>query len=1085
MKRITLLFAFLVMSMGMALAQSQVEVSGTVISAEDNQPIIGATVRGKTSKKGDRTNIDGKFKFTVPANEKIIIISFVGMKTREVAVGKNLKIVLQPDATSLDEVVAIAYGTAKKQSLVGAQSNVSAKQLERRPVSNVTNALAAAAPGVQVTTSSGQPGSGAKIMIRGFGSMKEESSAPLFVVDGAIYNGNISDLPASDIQSLSILKDASSTALYGSSAGNGVVLITTKSGSRATKGKPNFTFTTSVGGSRRGEDRYEIVNAMQHYPLRWQQWFNQYKYEEKRSDEEAAYKANNDVYTDLVYNPYKGISSYVAYDEAQKKWIKTNDANIAGASPLFVMPDGTLNPEVTGLLWGDDTDWEKELFRTGLRQEYTLSGGLNTEKMKSFMSLSYLGEDGYKKFTHLNRLSARINVSYDVNNWFTVGTNTSVVHTDTESPKTLRGAASNPFSFMNFVAPIYPIHQHDENGAYILDGNGNKKEDYSSFRPYSKNFNPVLEQKLDKRYGSRDAITNRTFAELKLYDGLKFRTNLGYDISRYTSKQRYNNVMGDQPQGMLTIENERQSTITLNQLLEYDKTFDKHHINILAGHESYQYLVQALTGRKDQMYLLGMDEMSNLSNMNDITSYTDNYRKEGYFSRISYDYGNLYNASFSFRRDGTSRFAPQSRWGNFWSVGAGWQLSNHEFMSGTRSWLDYFKLRASIGQTGNDAVGTYYAYQTLFSLGSNNNKDLGLRVSNLGNLDLRWEKQTAFDLAFEFGLFNRLTGTIELFNKESDDLLFSFSLPISTGVGSIDKNLGKVRNYGLEMDFRLQLLNAKDFSWDLKFNGTVLKNVIVRLPEENRKDGIEKDFHKYMENVSRYEFYLNEYIGVDPIDGKAIYRIDAEKYPEQANPDNKAFVGMEKEGERATWTKDGRFVKKHFCGNSIPAIYGGIGTEATYKGLEFAILFSYQLGGKAYDRSYQSLMGRSLQNGNAAHIDMLNAWKTPGDKDQMPSKSDIPRLDASSTVYDNLSSDRFLISASALMLRNVSLSYNLPEAWVKPLSVSSARVGIVGENLFMLSHRKGLNPMTGFGGVSETSAFGYAKTITANLTINF
>ncbi|KGL47475.1 SusC/RagA family TonB-linked outer membrane protein [Porphyromonas cangingivalis] len=1084
MKRITLLFAFLVMSMGMALAQSQVEVSGTVVSAEDNQPIIGATVRGKTSKKGDRTNIDGKFKFTVPSNEKTLIISFVGMKTQEIGVGKNLRIVLQPEATSLDEVVAIAYGTAKKQSLVGAQANVSAKQLERRPVSNVTNALAAAAPGVQVTTSSGQPGSGAQIMIRGFGSMNA-SSAPLFVVDGAIYNGNISDLPASDIQSLSILKDASSTALYGSSAGNGVVLITTKSGSRATKGKPNFTFTTSVGGSRRGQDRYETVGAMQHYPLRWQQWFNQYKYEENLSDEQAAYKANNDVYADLVYNPYKGISSYVVYDDAQKMWIKTNDAQAKGAAPLFVMPDGTLNPEVTGLLWGDDTNWEKELFRTGLRQEYTLSGGLNTDKMKSFMSLSYLGEDGYKKFTHLNRLSARINVSYDVNKWFTVGTNTSVIHTDTESPKTVDAAQANPFIFMNSIAPIYPIHQHDENGEYILDGNGNKMEDYSQFRPYSKNFNPVLEQKLDKSYGSRDAITNRTFAEFKLYEGLKLRTNLGYDISRYTGKVRYNNVMGDQPQGMLTISNNRTSTITFNQLLEYDKTFDKHHVNALLGHESYEYNAQSSSLRKEGLFLLGLDEMSNLTKMSLMTSLTDIYRKEGYFTRVSYDYSNLYNASFSFRRDGTSRFAPNSRWGNFWSVGAGWQISNHDFMKGTRSWLDYLKIRASIGQTGNDGIGTYYAYQTLFALGSNNDEDLGLRVSNIGNPELRWEKQTAYDLAFEFGLFNRLIGTVELFNKESDDLLFNFSLPISTGVASIDKNLGKVRNYGVEMDFKLKLLNDKDFSWDLNFNGTMLKNVIVRLPEENRKEGIETGTKKYMENVSRYEFYLNEYIGVDPTDGKAIYRIDAEKYPDQANPNHESFAGMEKEGERATWTKDGRFVKKHFCGTAIPTIYGGIGTEATYKGFEFSILFSYQLGGKAYDSGYQGLMGRSINGGRAAHVDMLDAWKTPGDKNQMPSKTDIPRLDASSTVYDNLTSDRFLISASALMLRNISFGYNLPEAWLKPLSLSSARIGVVGENLFMLSHRKGMNPMTGFAGIADNSSFGYAKTITANLTINF
>ena len=449
----------LVVGIMWASAQTQ-RVTGTVISEEDGLPVIGASVLVKGTQVGTITDMDGKFVMTdVPSSAKLLVVSYVGMRTQEVAVAPTLRIVLKPATEMIDEVVVVAYGTQKRQSVVGAQSSVSSKDLEKRPITNVTSALSGAASGVQVTTSTGQPGESSTLRIRGFGSINA-SSAPLYVVDGAIYNGALGDIAPADIQSISILKDAASTALYGSSAGNGVILITTKSGMGARDGKPKFTFTMNQGATRRGQADYEKIGAMDHYTMRWQQWFNQEKYSNGRSDDLAGKLAAYYVYRDLRYNPYAGLKSVYEENPETGEITMTNNPHQGwGTYPAIVTPDGKLNPEINGLLWGDDMDWEKALFRTGYRSEYSLSGGLNTDKMKSFMSISYLGEEGYKRHTSFQRFSSRGNLSYDVNKWFSIGSNVSFSRVHNTAPKRASDSySSNPFYFKRGIAPIYPIH---------------------------------------------------------------------------------------------------------------------------------------------------------------------------------------------------------------------------------------------------------------------------------------------------------------------------------------------------------------------------------------------------------------------------------------------------------------------------------------------------------------------------------------------------------------------------------------------------------------------------------------------------
>ena len=437
---------------------------------------------------------------------------------------------------------------------------------------------------------------------------------------------------------------------------------------------------------------------------------------------------------------------------------------------------------------------------------------------------------------------------------------------------------------------------------------------------------------------------------------------------------------------------------------------------------------------------------------------------------MNYSYDKRYNVSVSFRRDGSSRFARQNRWGNFWSVGAGWNISSESFMS-TLTWIDELKLRGSHGETGNDLLSNYFPYQTLYSI-NNNLEEAGLRTANLGNVDLTWETQVSSDIALEFGLFHRLRGSIELFNKESKGLLFDYPLPTSSGVASIDRNIGKIRNRGVELDLSLRLLSLTDFSWSVRANATWLSNKLLRLPDLNRKDGILVDgVRKYLEGHSIYDYFINEYLGVDPADGKAMYRLDKERFPDEP--------GLEASGERASYTKNGEKARKHFKGSSIPDVYGGFSTDFTYKNFTLGVNFAYQLGGYAYDGVYQSLMSRDLQGGTAMHPDLRRAWRKPGQV------TDVPRLDASSREYATLTSDRFLISASALSLKSVSLSYTFPKALCSKLHISGLNLAIAGENLYLFSKRRGLNPFNSYSGISSTPGYDVARTLTTTLNVSF
>ena len=1047
------------------------KVTGVVIDADTDEPIIGASVLVKGTTQGTITDIDGKYLIeNIPAGSKSLVISYVGMRTVEVPITTSApqKIVMHADAQVIDEVVVVAYGTAKKSSFTGSASTVGAQTLEKRSITNVTAALEGNTTGVQVTSATGQPGESASIRVRGFGSVNA-SSAPLYVVDGAIYNGSLGDINPADIESMTILKDAASTSLYGSSAGNGVVLITTKKGKG--NGGTNFNLTVNQGFSNIAYSDYAKAGLMDWFEYQWQMRKNAYV---SGGDDAAtaAQKATSGLGDLLVYNPFKGI-----------------------ANNAIVGVDGKINPSASmdNLKWGDDLDWEKEAYSTGHRQEYLLSYNTKTEKSDTYASVGYLNDKGYMEKTDFERYSGRLNYNVYPVKWFKTGLNMAlsrVLSQYSTSDSGSSGSYNNLTRFIRHMAPNYPIHKHNlETGEY-LDADGNVTTDpskyvydYAGKRLADAGRDAFAETLFNERQTQRNQQTVNTYVTFFPIEGLNITANYSYNNVDRRRKVYENPLVGDgAPGGRFNILSTRAVTQTLNQLMSYNRDFGKHTVDAMIGHENYGYKYEYLYSMKNTEIISGIYEFDNFVNISSVSSYTDEYKKEGYFARLNYDYADKYYASLSYRHDGSSRFHKDNRWGNFWSFGGSWRVTEEEFMKDVE-WLNNLKIRASYGETGNDQIldadgnSSYYPYQTLYGLGYNNGGEAGAYFFDIANPNLKWETQISTDFGVEFGLFDKLTGSIEYFRKDSKDLLFSESQPSSTGVTAITKNIGKVSNSGIEFELNYNVFKNKDWSVSVGANATFLKNKLVTLPEEMKKNGYINGTKKWMEGKSMYEFWLRQWAGVDPATGDGLWIPDTEKY----DSSNAAYAKTLVTVDGKEYTNSYSYAKYDWSGTSTPDMFGGFNFNVGYKNFNLAATFSYQLGGQVLDAQYASMLGVQ-EYGYAQSPDLAKAWQKPGDI------TDVPRIDATSTHTTNISqtySTRWLVSSDYLNLRSVSLSYNMPKNLLKHLGgIKSTRLNVTAENLFMLKARQGLNPMSNFGGYTYNE-YMPARTITIGLNVGF
>ena len=1034
-----------VMFATVAFAQN-ITVKGTVTDNATGEPVPFASIQVKGTMTGTATDAVGNYSIDAPKNATLVFSS-IGYLTQDVAVNGRgvINVVLAPDAEALDETIVVAYGTVNKKDFTGSASTVGAEKIESRPLSNVTNALEGSSAGVQFTSASGQPGSAGSIRIRGFGSVNA-SSSPLYVVDGTPYDG-ISNISPDDIESITILKDAASSALYGSRAANGVVLVTTKKGRSE---KISFDIKINQGFSVKASPEYETLDAYEYVPVAWEALRNSYLSASgsKYTMATASAAASKNIMTQLMNNPFN-----VADDQV-------------------VGTDGKLNANAK-LLYEDDLDWIDAVSQVGYRQEYTMSASGASEKADYYMSLGYLNEKGYTIKSYLERLNARVNVNVQPRKWFKTGIslagtlgNSNVTNTDSSS------GYVNPFYFARNIGPIYPIYQHEADGSYSLDDNGEKIYEWTNRGPGASLGRHIVAETLwNEQAYRRNILNSRAYFDIMFLDGFKFSVNASYDFRNYYNQSSENPQVGDgSPAGRGKAVYYRYDTFNFNQLLTYNKTFGGHTVDVLLGHESYQNNYKYFYGFKQGVVSDGNMELINYTTTNSCYSYSQQYATEGYMARANYNYNHKYYLSASFRRDGSSRFYKDARWGNFWSVGGSWRVDQESFMQ-QASWVDLLKIRASYGSVGNDGTSSWYAWQSLYNIQRNANTPGFIQDTEAGNKELQWEKNKSLDIALEFDFFkSRLSGSVEFFHRISDNLLFSVPQPLSTGVTSQWQNTGTMFNRGIEVQLSGDIVRARNFTWNSTLNLSHVHNEITKLPEG--QGTIISGTKQLQRGHSIYDFWLYEYAGVDPETGDALFYVGG--YADETDEYGAKVLDPTKE---RTTTNDYTKADKYYVGTSIPKVYGSWTNTFSFKGLELSVLLTYSLGGQKYDSTYGSFMSVGSL-GSAFHKDLLDSWHEAGDI------TDIPRIDMGKSNYQNPSSSRWLTDASYLNIRNITLSYAFPKSVTQKLDLSGLRIYGSVENAHLFCARTGMDPQYSFAGTSYND-YSPARTMSIGLNIQF
>ena len=1044
-RKLMLLMTCLFIGIGLVNAQIS-KVTGTVISEEDGLPVVGASIVVKGTTLGTVTDMDGKFTLTnLPSSAETLMISFIGMHTQEVKIQPTLSVVLKADTEVLDEVMVVAYGTAKKSQFTGSAATIGGEKIAQRQVSNVSNALSGQVAGVQTTSSNGQPGTGSTVRIRGIGSMSA-SNNPLYVVDGVPFDGDIATINPQDIASMTVLKDAASNALYGARGANGVILITTR---RGEQGKATVSVDAKWGTNRRAVPNYDVIT-------------------------------DPGQYMEIGYASIKGSYPTMANDRLNANLTKLmayNPFNVPEGQQL-IGEDGKINPNATiGRVYENDywlqpDDWYNELFDNGnLRQEYNINISGASDKMNYYLSAGYLDDSGIIAGSGFTRFSARLKADYQVNKFFKVGGNVAYSNTVSDYPGDQSGSSSaNIFYVANMIAPIYPLYVRNADGSIKTDSRGFTVYDYGAGeypglgRPFMGNSSPASQLQLDSRDYTADVISAKGFAEIRIFDGLKATANWGVDVDNTRARELVNAFYGQYSEvgGIASVSHAREFSTNQQYLLSYIKQFGIHNIDLLAGFEKYDYTYQYLSGSKQNLYNPLIPEISNAINEPSVSSYTNKYSAQGFLARAQYNYDEKYFASLSFRRDASSRFHPDNRWGNFWSAGASWLINKESFMSDV-DWVDMLKFKISYGIQGNDNLGNYYPYQDQYSV-VNSNNDFAISLDYKGNKDITWETSHSFNTGIEFDLFGgRLSGGFEYFSRKTTDMLYYRPVPNSLGYSSYPMNVGSMINKGIELDLHGTIIKTKDIEWGMNFNLTHFKNEIIELHPDLNGEWISGSYI-YREGESSYQFYMREWAGVDQETGEAMWYKDIKDQ-------NGNVTGRETTKTYADATRYG-------TGDILPKVYGGFGTTFNAYGFDLSLSFAYQLGGKIYDNTYAALMHTDGGDfGTNWHKDILNSWS------ETNKNSNIPR-NAYNDVYSSSMSTRFITSSDYLSLQNISLGYTLPKKLTQKMQINNLRLYVTADNVALWSARKGLDPRQGYS-ASGNDVYSPIRSISGGISFQF
>lgn len=977
MKNLIMILTCLFASIGLSVAQTK-HVSGTVLD-DTGETAIGASVVAKGSTVGTITDLDGKFSLEIPSEAKTIVISLIGSKTKEVAAGTNLKIVLEPDSKLIDEVVVTGYGSVKKASFTGSASVISTSKLEDVPTVSLEAKLAGAVAGISGSSASGQPGAVESVRIRGLGSVGG-SIEPLYVIDGVpMSSGNISEysyaesgtsilssLNSNDIESITVIKDAAAASLYGSRAANGVVVITTKGGK---SGKTKIGLRANWGFSNMAVNYRPTLNGDDRRELLHMGLVNQYM--------------NNNA----------GATKAAAIAEADRQ------IDIYAQKPE------------TG--W---ENWRDRLLRTGSQQNYEVNMQGGNDKTTFYSSLSYTDMEGITLQSDFQRITGRLNITHKMDK-FTFGSN--VTFSNTKQNQSAEGTS--------FSSPIMAIAAgaSPQDYAYNPDGTFNTT---NKFNFYGRSLaNPLYNAELNYNKSDINRFLGSIYGIYNLTNDISIKETFSYDFVENNTKvwwdPRSNDGQAAKGVFQKTINN--QKTLTSQTHLMYNKTFNKvHNFDALVGYEIEKFRSQYIYASGTNYPTTLKPEIINAGT----TSGESNYKQShmiSYVAKANYDYDNKYYIGASFRKDGSSRFAPNKRWGNFWSLSGAWRISQEEFMKDLANTLSDAKVRLSYGTNGNLPYD-YYSYLSLYNFGANYNGNPGGAITKLGYNDLRWEKSKAINFGLDLTFINRINVTIDLYDKTSSDLLLNVPVSQTTGFEQLLMNVGKINNRGIEFEIKSTNISTKDFYWSTSFNIAHNRNRLKEIDGTQREMQLNNNralMHRVGESFN--SIYGYEYAGVDKETGKALYYVNKGDAPRAKtdNPDEAQQVILAKVD---------------------PTIQGGLTNTFTYKGFDLNFTFTYSLGGHLYDGAtfINSDGGTDNYNGNIpAHYKISEIWSTDN------KNGSIPQF-----VYGNtyVQSSRWIQSTDHLRLKNITLGYTLPKMWLSKLNVANARVYASAANLFTI-----------------------------------
>ncbi len=1050
-----------------AFAQN-LTVSGNVTDSANGEPVAFASVHLKGTMTGVSTDAEGHYSLSVPA-DGILVFSSIGYKSQEVSVASrtHIDLSLDPDNQFIDETIVVAYGTATKSSFTGSAAVVNAETIENRITTNVTSALAGTTPGVQVISSSGDPASnGSSIRIRGIGSMSA-SNTPLYIVDGMPYDGTISDINPNDVESMSVLKDAAASAIYGARGANGVVLITTK---KASAGDAQVKFDAKWGSNSRLIPQYDVISdPALYYETHYRMMYNSQIYAGKSQAEAYAYADNN------LFNHNNGGLGYQVYTiPAGEKFIGTN---------FKLNPKATLG-YTDGEYYYTPDNWYDEAFHNSFRQEYNFSVSGSKDRLSYYGSVGYLDDGGIVDNSNYKRYTARINVDYQAKKWMKITSNMSYSHSDSKiaSYSSSYGSSGNIFYITNNIAPIYPLYVRDAEGN-IMYANGYPVYDANQTNFVRPNIvgNAVRDNAIDDKTNYADVLTGKVGIVLTPVKGFNISANLGLmnDNTRYNAL--YSQFSGSSStDGYVSVQHSRLFAVNSQLLAEYGTDFggSDHRFDILAGFEAYKLKSQSLSGENDHLFDPFIGELNNADGKENMYAYssTSNYMTQGFLGRVQYNYGEKYFISGSYRRDASTRFHKDHRWGNFGSVGAAWLISAEDWMSNA-SWVNMLKLKASYGVQGNDNLGSYFPYSDQYSHSYNEaTGEYSLTLSYKGNEELTWESSHSFNVGADFELFGGyLNGTVEYFSRKTSDMLYYKDVPLSAGnpTGQYPVNVGSIRNSGFEVTLDGNIINTRNVQWSWNINLSHYKNTILELDSSVSENGIKGGNYIYKVGGSLYDAYMRKFAGVNKETGKAQW------YKKIMDKETGEWTGESEITEVFTEAS------QYELGTVLPKLYGGFGTTIRAYGFDLSAQLSFQLGGKYYDGTYQSLMHTNTSPGTAWHMDALKSW-SPENPD-----SNIPRLDGDATVGQS-AVDNYLISSNYLSVNNVTLGYTFPKKWTSKIGIEGLRVYVAGDNLAVVSARKGVDPRFSMGLGSYTSGSGLnsgsysaMRTIAGGITLTF